>query len=65
MATRSRLDALRAAVMGNDRGREVEVGPEGQVILNTPTAQEVESQPEQEGQRRKGTKLSPHAFARR
>lgn len=65
MANRTKLEALRQAVLGNERGREAEVSPDGQVVLSSGSDQDVENQPEQEGHRPKGAKMSPHAFAGR
>lgn len=65
MASRSKLEELRQAVLGNKRGREAEVTPDGQVVLNSGNGQDLENQPEQEDQRTKVSKMSPHTFGGR
>jgi len=49
MAGRTRLDALRQAVLGSGRGsREAEVSPDGRVIINQENDVNSGNQPEQE-----------------
>ncbi len=66
MANKAKLEELRQAVLGNQRGREVEVTPEGQVVLDsgeTSQSSETASEKEETG-RPKVSKMSPHTFAR-
>ena len=62
MAARSKLEELRQAVLGNQRGREVEVAPDGQVVLNPEGNQNPEAHSDQETQQPKVSKMSPHTF---
>jgi hypothetical protein len=62
MASKAKLEELRQAVLGNRRGREVEVDPSGQVILDPGPGQNPESQPDQESDKPKPAKMSPHTW---
>ncbi len=62
MATRSKLEELRQAVLGNRRGREAEVSPDGQVILGSQSDQGQADQPEPETHRPKVAKMNAHTF---
>ncbi len=63
MASRSKLEEMRRAVLGDQRGREVEVTSEGQVVLNSESsAQTSEPRSEEESRQPKGTKLSDTTF---
>ncbi len=62
MAVRPRLEALRQAVLGNARGREAEVTPDGQVVLKSDSGPNLGSQPEQDDQQPRVSKMSPHTF---
>lgn len=44
MAARSKLTQLREAVLGNGRGREVEVSPTGEILANGETQAEGNNQ---------------------
>lgn len=59
MANKSKLEELRQAVLGNKRGREAEVTPDGQVVLDSGDGQGSGEQPEA-----KVSKMSPHTFGR-
>jgi len=65
MTARPRLEALRQAVLGNKRGREAEVTPDGQVVLNAENDQDLRNQTEHEEQHPKVSKMSPHTFGGR
>ncbi len=59
---KEKLDALREAVLGR-RGREVEVAPDGQVIINPEGNQNAENPSgQQETETPKPPKMSPHTW---
>jgi hypothetical protein len=62
MANNGRLEQLRNAVLGNNRrGREVEVNPDGQVVLDPENASN--NSQDQETEKPKTPKMSPHTWA--
>ncbi len=61
MANNSKLEELRQAVLGNQRGREAEVTPDGQVVLSPGDDQDAVNQPDQKTHA-KVSKMSPHTF---
>ncbi len=67
MANKAKLEELRQAVLGNQRGREVEVTPEGQVVLDsgeTSQSSETDADQKEKTSHPKVSKMSPHTFAR-
>lgn len=62
MAAKSKLEELRQAVLGNKRGREAEVTPDGQVVLGSDDDQNMDNQPDREVHKAKVSKMSPHTF---
>lgn len=64
MASRSKLEELRQAVLGNRRGREAEVTPDGQVVLNSESEQNFDNQQDQGLHGAKVAKMSEHTFGR-
>jgi hypothetical protein len=63
MAGKSKLEELRQAVLGNKRGREAEVTPDGQVVLSgSGDDQNASNQADQETHAPKVSKMSPHTF---
>jgi hypothetical protein len=63
MARKPDVEELRQAVLGN-RGREVEVTSDGQVVVDPENNQRSETQPDRETDRPKVSKMSPHTFGR-
>ena len=57
----NKLEQLRQAVLGNRRGREVEVEPTGEIRI--PEESENSGQGQGQPQPSKVTKMSPHTFA--
>ncbi len=64
MADKSKLEELRQAVLGNKRGREAEVTPDGQVVLGSGDDQDSGERADQETHKPKVSKMSPHTFGR-
>ncbi len=64
MTEKSKMDALRQAVLGNKRGREAEVSPDGQVVLNTGDDQDAGNSSDQVKHVEKVSKMSQHTFGR-
>jgi len=62
MASKAKLEELRQAVLGNRRGREVEVAPDGQVVLNPESGQPPEGNPDEGSSAPKTPKMSPHTW---
>lgn len=62
MASKSKLEELRKAVLGN-RGREVEVASDGQIVLKPENNPTPETRPDQQTNQPKPSKMSPHTFA--
>lgn len=62
MTSKSKLEQLRQAVLGNKRGQEAEVTPDGQVVLNAGDDQGLENHTDQEAHRPKVSKMSHHTF---
>ena len=62
MVSRSRLEDLRTAVLGTQRGREVEVAPDGQVVLDPAQDQALDGPSEQESPQPRASRMSPHTF---
>ena len=60
MANRSKLDQLRDAVLGNGRGREVEVEPTGEIRV--PEENEANGPDHAEEEPIKPSKMSRHTF---
>ncbi len=58
---RPRLKELREKVLGNGRGREVEVDPSGEVVLDPEGGQDAIPS-DQETRKPKGPKMSPHTW---
>ncbi len=48
MTANGKLEELREAVLGNGRGREVEVSPDGQVHVDQSASQKAENPQDQE-----------------
>ena len=64
MASKSKLEELRKAVLGNNqRGREVEVASDGQVVLN-PESNQSETESDLKTHRPNPVKMSHHTFGR-
>ena len=62
MAGKSKLEELRQAVLGNRSGKEAEVTPDGQVVLNSGNDQTFDNHPDQGVSGPKVSKMSPHTF---
>jgi hypothetical protein len=62
MAGKSKLEELRQAVLGNKRGQEAEVTPDGQVVINSANEQEKDNFSDQGVSGAKVSKMSPHTF---
>lgn len=62
MAAKSKLEELRQAVLGNKRGSEAEVTPDGQVVLSSGSEQDLNNHPDQGVSGTKVSKMSPHTF---
>lgn len=60
MAGKSKLEELRQAVLGNKRGQEAEVTPDGQVVINSDDEKDNFSDQRVSGT--KVAKMSPHTF---
>ncbi len=60
---KGKLEELRQAVLGR-KGRDVEVAPDGQVILNPEGNQGTGNLSEQETESPKPPKMSPHTWGR-
>ena len=56
------MEEWRQTVLGNKRGREAEVLPTGEVVLNAGDDQGAGDQADQEAHGSKVTKMSPHTF---
>jgi hypothetical protein len=63
MANNGKLEELRQAVLRNGRGREAEVAPDGQVVVNSDGGQNPEKSFTQETDRPKPSKLSHITWA--
>lgn len=59
--TNRRLKELREKVLGNDRGREVEVDPNGQIVLDSEDSDKTAAQ-DQETEKPKRPKMSPNTW---
>lgn len=66
MASRTRLNALREAVLGSGRGnREAEVTPDGQVVINPENNVNLEGTTDQEvASPPRPSRMSPHTWGR-
>lgn len=62
MAGKSKLEELRQAVLGNRSGKEAEVTPDGQVVLNSGTDQNLDNPSNQGVSGPRVSKMSPHTF---
>ena len=62
MAGKSKLEELRQAVLGNRSGKEAEVTPDGQVVLNSGSDQVSDNPSDQRVSNPKVSKMSPHTF---
>jgi len=62
MAGRTKLEELRQVVLGNRRGQEAEVTPEGQVVLGPVNDPELDNPQGQGVSEPKVSKMSPHTF---
>lgn len=62
MSAKPRLEALRQAVLGNERGREAEVTPEGKVVIAPDSGPNLENQPAREEQQPSVSRMSSHTW---